>query len=64
MTSTETQMDPKQLLAGLVDAYATAKASGNEMLMKMAIGPLNEFITTYDFVLSPVPSASSEGENE
>ena len=55
----ETQ-DPKRLLAELIDAYASAKVSGNEMLMKMAIQPLNEFITTYQFIASDFPSAPPE----
>jgi hypothetical protein len=60
MTTSPAQ-DPKKLLAELIDAYASAKVSGNEMLMKMAIGPLNEFIVSYDFVPS-TPSAPYEGE--
>ena len=48
--------DARRLLAELIDAHAAAKASGNETLIRMSVGPLNEFITSYDFI----PVSSSE----
>lgn len=53
-------MEIKQQLANLIDAYAEAKKSGNETLIRLAIGPLQEFITTHDIV--PIAPAISESE--
>ena len=50
--------NPRQILADLIDAYAASKVSANEMLQRMSIGALNEFINTHDIV--PL-SASDEG---
>lgn len=43
-------METKQTLANLIDAYADAKKSGNEILVKMAVGPLQEFLNAHDIV--------------
>ena len=43
-------MELKQQLANLIDAYADAKRSGNETLIKLATGPLQEFFSAHDIV--------------
>jgi hypothetical protein len=43
-------MDTKQTLAALIDAYADAKRSGNETLIKLAAAPLQEFFSAHDIV--------------
>lgn len=43
-------METKQVLANLIDAYAEAKKTGNETLIKLAVTPLQEFIAQHDFV--------------
>jgi hypothetical protein len=60
MTETPTQANPRQLLADLIDAYAAAKATGNETLTRMAIQPIQQFLQSYEFV--PVTSATFVGE--
>ena len=55
---TEATPSTKQILADLIDAYATAKMSGNETLVKLSIGPLQEFLGTHDVV--PVSAPSTE----
>ena len=42
------QKEPVQQLAELIDAYATAKAAGNETLIKIAVGPLQQFLNAVD----------------
>jgi len=59
---TEATPSPKQVLADLIDAYATAKMSGNETLVKLSIGPLQEFLGAYALV--PIPPASEETDEE
>jgi hypothetical protein len=49
-------MDTKQTLATLIDAYADAKRSGNETLIKMATTQLQEFFSAHD-VTPTVPVA-------
>ena len=49
-----------EALPGLIDAYATAKMSGNETLIKLAIGPLQEFLGAWDLV----PAVASEETDE
>ena len=39
-----------QQLADLIDAYATAKMTGNETLVKIAVGPLQQFLQSVDVV--------------
>lgn len=51
-------MELKQKLATLIDAYADAKRSGNELLVQLATSQLQEFFTTHDVV--PAAPAISE----
>ena len=48
-------MELKQQLANLIDAYADAKRSGNETLIKLATGPLQEFFSAHDIIPSAPP---------
>jgi hypothetical protein len=43
-------METKQNLANLIDAYADAKKTGNEMLIKMAVTSLQEFLAEHDVI--------------
>lgn len=58
---TETAASPKQQLADLIDAFASAKMTGNETLVRLSLTPLQQFINTYDFVPAP-PAAADEDE--
>jgi hypothetical protein len=49
-------MEYKQALAQLIDAYADAKASKNNILLTYATQELQNFIQTVDIVPAP-PSA-------
>lgn len=51
-------MDLKQQLANLIDAYADAKRSGNETLIKLATQPLQEFFNGHDVI--PIDSQINE----
>lgn len=51
-------MDTKQQLANLIDAYADAKRSGNETLMKLATGPLQDFFAAHEIV--PIATQAPE----
>lgn len=55
-------MDLKQQLANLIDAYADAKRSGNETLIKLATQPLQEFFSGHDVVpiAPPMQEVASE----
>jgi hypothetical protein len=54
-------MDTKQTFATLIDAYADAKRSGNETLIKLATGQLQEFFSNHDVVpIAPVVPDSVE----
>jgi len=55
-------METKQNLANLIDAYADAKKSGNEILMKMAVESLQDFLSGHDIV--PVASAAAAAISE
>ena len=59
---------PAQVLAELIDAYASAKASGNETLQRLAVKPLQEFLNTHVVVPAPtgdgMPSAPPEEGDE
>lgn len=50
MTETPQALEPKQVLADLIDAYASAKASGNETLQRIAVQPLHQFLSSHDIV--------------
>ena len=52
--SEATQANPKQLLADLIDAYATAKMTSNETLIKLSITHLQEFLSNHEVVTSYV----------
>ena len=51
MTETPQTPTPQQALAELIDAYASAKASGNETLQRLAVKPLQDFLNSYDLIL-------------
>lgn len=53
-------MDTKQELANLIDAYADARRTGNEILMKLAVEQLQAFLAAYDLV--PVERLSEESD--
>lgn len=61
-------MDTKQNLANLIDAYADAKRSGNETLIKLAATPLQEFFASHDIVptamTAPAPTPVAEESEE
>jgi hypothetical protein len=58
-------MDTKQTLAALIDAYADAKRTGNEMLIKMVASQLQEFFSTHDVVpTTPVAPAVVEAPGD
>ncbi len=59
---TEATPSPKQILADLIDAYATAKMSGNETLVKLSIGPLQEFLSAHAVV--PIPAQTPDRPEE
>lgn len=55
-------METKQQLANLIDAYADAKKTGNETLVKMATEQLQGFFSTHDVIpTSPVAPAITDG---
>ena len=60
MTETPQAPTPAQILAELIDAYASAKASGNETLQRMAVKPLQDFLNSHAIV--PQPSAEDLAE--
>jgi len=43
-------MDTKQNLANLIDAYAAAKSTNNETLVRMSVGQLQDFLARHDVV--------------
>lgn len=53
-------MDTKQNLATLIDAYADAKKTGNETLMRLAASPLQEFLAGHEIIPIPQPSQKVE----
>jgi hypothetical protein len=68
MTETPQAPSPAQVLAELIDAYASAKASGNETLQRIAVKPLQEFLNTHAIVPRPtdeeISEAVAEGQSE
>jgi hypothetical protein len=48
--SEATPANPKQLLADLIDAYASAKMTGNETLIKLSVTQLQAFLETHEVV--------------
>lgn len=55
-------MELKQALAQLIDAYADAKASKNQILLAYATQELQTFITQVEVV--PAPPAVAPAEEE
>tara|TARA_R110001592_G_scaffold212420_2_gene464756 strand:- start:107 stop:307 length:201 start_codon:yes stop_codon:yes gene_type:complete len=54
-------MEPKQQLADLMDAFATAKASQNETLQRLVLAQVNQFFSTHEIVpLNTTMSAPPE----
>jgi hypothetical protein len=51
-------MDTKQNLANLIDAYAAAKSTNNETLIRMSVGQLQDFLARHDVV--PLGAATHE----
>lgn len=49
-------METKQQLAALIDAYADAKRTGNETLIKLATEQLQGFFAEYDVVPAAKPA--------
>ena len=60
MTETPQAPTPAQVLAELIDAYASAKASGNETLQRMAVKPLQDFLNSHAIVPQPSPADIAE----
>ena len=63
-------MDPKKQLADLMDAFAAAKASQNEMLQRLVLGQINAFFQTHEItpiqqsqVPAPQPQAPAFEED-
>ena len=55
-------METKQQLATLIDAYADAKRTNNEILIKMASEQLQGFFSAHDVIpTSPVAPAITDG---
>lgn len=55
-------METKQQLANLIDAYADAKRSANEILIKMAVEQLQGFLNGHDIVPTASPISESTGD--
>lgn len=43
-------MDTKQNLANLIDAYAAAKGTNNETLIRLSVAQLQDFLASHDVV--------------
>jgi hypothetical protein len=43
-------MDTKQTLANLIDAYAAAKGTNNETLIRLSVSQLQDFLARHDVV--------------
>ncbi|MBM4057146.1 MAG: hypothetical protein FJ275_02760 [Planctomycetes bacterium] len=43
-------MDTKQNLANLIDAYAAAKGTNNETLIRLSVAQLQDFLAHHDVV--------------
>ena len=57
-------MDLKQALAQLIDAYADAKASKNQILQQYATQELQNFIQQVEIVPAPPTPPAPEAESE
>ena len=61
MTQTPEAPSTAQQLADLIDAYASAKMTGNETLVKIAVGPLQQFLAGHD-ITPKAPNYDSQSE--
>jgi len=57
----ENQVNPKAALAELIDAYASARATNNEALIKMSVSHLNVFLSSHDVVAAEAKVEGEEG---
>ena len=57
-------MDLKQALATLIDAYADAKASKNQILQQYATQELQNFLQSVDLVQAPADQSFPPSEAE
>lgn len=53
-------METKKQLVELIEAYATARASNNEILVKMSATTLQDFINRYELVMPEQPETKEE----
>lgn len=53
-------METKKQLVELIEAYATARASSNEILVKMSATTLQDFINRYNLVEPEIPEVKKE----
>ena len=51
-------VEQKKQLADLIDAFAAAKVTGNELLQQMVLGQINVFFNSHDIV----PKVEEEAE--
>jgi hypothetical protein len=57
-------METKQQLATLIDAYADAKRTNNEILIKMASEQLQEFFSAHDVIPISAPAITEPDSDE
>jgi hypothetical protein len=57
-------METKQQLATLIDAYADAKRTNNDILIKMASEQLQGFFSAHDVIPTSAPSIVEPGSDE
>ena len=57
-------METKQQLATLIDAYADAKRTNNEILIKMASEQLQEFFSAHDVIPTSAPVVTEPDSDE
>lgn len=57
-------MELKQALAQLIDAYADAKASKNQILLSYATQELQNFIQQVDLTQAPIAQPQIETEED
>jgi hypothetical protein len=53
-------MEAKQQLIELIEAYATARATNNEILVKMSATTLQDFLNRYDLVVPELSEIKKE----
>jgi hypothetical protein len=57
-------METKQQLATLIDAYADAKRTNNEILIKMASEQLQGFFSAHDVIPTSAPAITEPDSDE